>query len=1058
MAKIKLSDYREREKISCELDKNFFVEAGAGSGKTHSLVDRMVGLIRYGCAKIENIAAVTFTRKAAAELRERFQIKLEDILHEKEVSEGEKDNLALALSTFERSSISTIHSFCARLLRERPIEAGIDPGFEEIEEEDDMMLAEQAWAEYIEKQGFKNDKIIGWMRDNGISPDSLNNIYLTLVRYPDVEAAREELPKPDLKKAKEETKEFIHSMRKKMPVDEPVGGWDNLQKTVRKCLRLFSLGYLEEDRLFTQLLKILNRKITVTQNRWPTKDGKDREEEMKKFQERIVVPALRAWGEYLHKPLMDFAMDGVRYYDTWRRERSMLNFQDLLMRTAKLLKENAEVRAYFKKRITYLLVDEFQDTDPIQAEIVMLITGEDDSIKDWRKIIPKKGSLFLVGDPKQSIYRFRRADIDIFNQVRDIFRKGAGEVLELTSNFRSLDPIRDLTNAVFKDIFPAEETVYQTKYAPLATVRGNNDKFDTGIFENSIGKVDKNNAASAAELDARIIASWIYNAINGGLRLERTDSEKAAGRTENAEPGDFMIITKLKKRLPVYAKALEILGIPYEISGGENFNQSEELYEIYKVLKAVADPKDPVALIAALRGAFFGVSDNDLYLFAKAGGKFSYFSNPEKCPDIIGKAFKRLKEFNDIATYLAPATAIEKIIERLGVIPLAISEEIGATRAGNILKAIELLREKRADSVGSFAELVDYLREMRDIKGIEEMNLFPGTTRAVRIMNLHKAKGLEAPVVILADPLGVAGDYDPLLHVKRTKNKSLGYFGITRLVGEYSSDLLAMPRNWEDHTREEKTYESAEDKRLDYVAVTRAKNILVISTYHAGERKKAWELFFKYLNDMPKLALKKLIEPRKRQSIAITEKEWEKEKQKIGEGILKVCEESYHRASVTGIVESPEIFTGEGKEGLVWGGIVHKALEACGKGKRGEIESLAKNWMMEEGRPLGDLKKLLHLVDGIIKGDMWKRMLKSEERYFELPFSTLNPSDTVIKGVMDMIFKEADGWVIVDYKTDDFDKYPKRKEAYENQLKMYANFWEKITGETVKERLLCKVN
>ena len=1057
MANIKYIDSGERKKISEELDKCFFVEAGAGSGKTHSLVDRMVGLIRYGHAKIENIAAVTFTRKAAAELRERVQIKLEDLLHTEGVSEAEKDNMALALSTFERSFISTIHSFCARLLRERPVEAGIDPGFEEVEEEEDTMLAEEAWAEYIEKQGFENNKIIGWMRENGIGQDALNNIYLTLVRYSDVETAREDLPRPDFKKEKKEVKELIYSLRKKMPAERPESGWDSLQKAVLKCLRLFSLNYLDEDRLFVRVLKILSKNTTVTQNRWPNKDGKDHESAMTGFQERVAVPALKAWGEYLHKPLIDFALDGVRYYDNWRRERSLLNFQDLLMRTAKLLRENAEVRAYFKKKIIYLLVDEFQDTDPIQAEIVMLITGADNSVNDWRKVVPRKGALFLVGDPKQSIYRFRRADIDIFNQVKGIFKKGAGEVLELTSNFRSLDPVRDLTNAVFNDVFPAEETVYQAKYAPLATTRGKNDKFDNGIFEISIGKVDKNRSHLAAEIDARIIASWIYASINGEMRLERTDGEKAAGKTADAEPGDFMIITKLKKRLPVYARALEILGIPYEISGGENFNQSEELYEIYKVLKAVADPKDPCALIAALRGAFFGVSDNDLYLYVRAGGKFSYFSDPSKGPGNIKKAFGRLKEFNDIVSGHAPATAVEMIIEKLGVIPLAISEMIGATRAGNILKAIELLREKRSGSVGSFANLVERLKEMRDIKGIEEMTLFPGTTRAVRIMNLHKAKGLEAPVVILADPLGVSGDYEPLLHVKRTKTGSIGYFGISQTIGEFSNELLAMPGKWDECVKEEGEYELAESKRLDYVAVTRAKNILAVSTYHDGRRKKAWELLYGYLGDMPKLSVKKFATPRKRQSITVSAQDWTKEKEKMEKGLLKVTEPSYRHTSVTAIVESPEIFTGGGKDGMAWGSIVHKALEMCGKGKREKLETLARNWIVEEERPLGDVKRLLHLVDGIMKSEMWGRMLKSEERYFELPFSALESGDTVIRGVMDVMFKEKDGWVVVDYKTDDFDKYPDRKKAYQNQLRMYAELWEKMTGDKVKERLLCKV-
>ena len=146
-----LKDKKARDKIKNELDTSFFVEAGAGSGKTHHLVKRMVNLITTGSASIEHMAAVTFTRKAAAELSERFQIGLEKRLGEKDITGAEAENIKRALSNLEQVYIGTIHSFCAGILRERPVEAGIDPGFEEIEEEADSVYAEMAWAGYLEK-------------------------------------------------------------------------------------------------------------------------------------------------------------------------------------------------------------------------------------------------------------------------------------------------------------------------------------------------------------------------------------------------------------------------------------------------------------------------------------------------------------------------------------------------------------------------------------------------------------------------------------------------------------------------------------------------------------------------------------------------------------------------------------------------------------------------------------------------------------------------------------------------------------------------------------------
>ncbi len=1056
MNKSVLSDDKAREKIATELNKNLFVEAGAGSGKTHSLVDRMTGIVRYGHACIENIAAVTFTRKAAAELRERFQVNLEEILHEKDVPEKEKDNISKALSNFERASISTIHSFCARLLRERPVEAGIDPGFKEIEEDENIIFARAVWEEYLERQGLERGDIMSWMHEHGINPKVLDGIYIRLVTFPDVEVVKESLPKPDFSAAKKEIEKVIRELRKKMPDSEPTGGWDKLQTTIQRCLKLFTLGYLDEARLFIKLLKILKTDQKVTQKKWADKNtALDSQDRINKLQDDIVRPALRSWSEYLHKPLLEFALGGVEYYDQWRKDRSILNFQDLLMRSANLLRKSKEIRAYFKQTIQRLLIDEFQDTDPIQAEIVMLLTADDDSEDDWRKVVPKPGSLFLVGDPKQSIYRFRRADIDIYNQVKRLFAKGAGEIIELTANFRSLPPIKDITDDVFRNIFPENDTRYQAKFAPLMTIRSADSQYTNGIFENAISRISYNPVDTIAEIDARILAAWIYNSINGGLKLERTEQDKMFGIDPDAKPGDFMIITKQKKRLPLYAKALEALNIPYEISGGENFNTSEDIYEIYKVLHAVADPMNQVALVAALRGMYFGISDDELYKYAKTEGRYSFFCDPDEKNKKIKEAFHRLKEYYDISIKNTPVTAIEKIIEDLGAIPFAVSEHMGSSRSGNLFKAIELLRGSKPDNTGSFAEIVTYLGELREKAMIEEMGLFPGTTKSVRIMNLHKAKGLEAPVVILADPAASISDFDPESHVMRTEKESVGYFTVMAQAGMYKIEQLALPREWERYASEEKLYENAEKDRLDYVAVTRAKNILVVSTYREGSKRKIWESLYPYLDNAPKLKVDKLIDPKQRKEFDMSEDRWIDKKKEIQSSIDSICTKSYDVASVTGIVESPSIFAGEPAKGALWGTVVHRALELCGKGKQDKMSVLAAGLLRQEGLPEGEAPTLLSTIDKVTKSKIWARMLKSEEKYFEIPFCS-EKDKMIVTGVIDLIFKEPDGWVIVDYKTDDFETNVKKKAAYQNQVDLYAELWEKITGEKVKERILFK--
>jgi ATP-dependent helicase/nuclease subunit A len=371
-------DNASRIKIHSELDKNFFVEAGAGSGKTHSLVERMAALVRSGSSKIENIAAITFTRKAAAELRERFQIRLETLLDSPEVSLSEKERMKSALLHFDRAFLGTIHSFCGKLLRERSVEAGVDPAFQELQEEDNIVCAEASWNEYLEKEALKGTGRLEWLISRGIDPYWLKDVFVKRSEYSDVTPVLEDVPEPDLSAVKKEITGFMNKVSKLVPGNEPPEGWDNVQSAVDRARRLIGMGYLDDNRKLIHLLGIFPSTPRVTIKKWgglASDRVKAIGEEMGSLREGAICSALRSWGEHLHKPIMEFVENGVSEYRRWREERSLLNFQDLLTFTAAMLRRNREVRGYFKSSISRLLVDEFQDTDPIQAEIITLLTG-----------------------------------------------------------------------------------------------------------------------------------------------------------------------------------------------------------------------------------------------------------------------------------------------------------------------------------------------------------------------------------------------------------------------------------------------------------------------------------------------------------------------------------------------------------------------------------------------------------------------------------------------------------------------------------------------------------
>lgn len=1041
-----LKDSRARDKIADELDTSFFVEAGAGSGKTHCLVERMVNLIKSGSGDIGSIAAVTFTRKAAAELNERFQIGLERALKEDLIS-CERDNIRTGLSNLEQIFIGTIHSFCGKILRERPVEAGVDPGFEEIEESQDLIWAERAWAHYIEDAELN--------KDTGIEVADLKDAYFEFIRYPDVEIVTGEVDKPDFTDVKKAIRELIDFFAGVMPEVEPDRGWDKLQEIIRKSGNFIASGYMDSDRKFAQLLNELGRKPSITQNRWPDGNSKPYLEKMLKFQVEVLGPALKSWQEYIHKPLTDFVLKGAGFYRKWRRDHSILNFGDLLIGTAALLRGSSEVRGYFKKRFTHILVDEFQDTDPIQAEIILFLTGSSTEESNWKNIIPAPGSLFVVGDPKQSIYRFRRADIDIYNLVKGIFDGKGGEVLNLYSNFRSLPFMQETVADVFKSILPEEETRYQAKYFPLNTVKKLNEDCTCGVMENPIGKVFRDRSAEVARIDAARIANWIEAAVEGSFMLQDDD-----GNAVKPVYSDFLILTGYKKNLKIYCKSLERLGIPYDISGGESFSQSFELGEIYRLFRAIEDVRDPVAFITTLRGMFFGISDDRLYRFKRAGGVFSYYSEVPEGFDELAHAYNLLKEYSEIVRSYGPVIAAEMIIDRTGVIPLSVCGEEGLTRAGNIYKALELLKTRRKDGLDTFADLVSDLGELLESGGIESMRLASTGVDSVRIMNLHKAKGLESPIVILADPMGGGGDFEPDHHITRTgDDKALGYFTITKPAGSFGRSTIALPPDWDGKVEEEKEYERAEKERLEYVAVTRAKNILVVSTYREGNRKKAWEFMYGYLAGKDKIEISEELEGATREEVEVSTGEWEESKERIAEGVEVVRSPSYSLTSVTSEAKEGFIFSESAGRGMSWGRIVHKAVELVSRGGYDKLRVLGRGWIEEEERDAGELEKLIVLVDGFMGSELWKRIQRADRKYFEVPFALEDEEGgssgrSIMYGVIDLVFEEEDDWVIVDYKTDDFERDEERKKAYQRQVDMYGRYWERISGERVKERVL----
>lgn len=1104
-----LRDAEVRRRISSCLDQTFLVEAGAGSGKTACLVERMIALLAAGRCQPEQLAAVTFTRKAAGELKERFQVELEKRCRE-EASPETRKRLSQALEQLQRCFVGTIHSFCARLLRERPLEAGISPDFGEVEGWDEKILEEAAWEDYLAEVGADRPELLEQLEALDMAAVDLRAAFGELNRYPDVEMQAVPLDRPDFSEVREELQELLARGQACLPSAEPEQGWDVVQDLILTGLRWQSWFDLNDDRYLLRLLKRLDRALSIksfTQYKWgkrheerghdsavARKMGKADAEEFlsafQQFRDDYVQPALKAWKEYRHYPLLEFVQRGVERYRETRRRENLLTFQDLLMLTARLLRQNPEVRRYFQERFTHLLVDEFQDTDPVQAEIAFYLAGEDAAEQDWTRLHPRPGSLFVVGDPKQSIYRFRRADIATYDRVKRIIRE-RGELLELTTNFRSQPALIQLADRAFAALFDPISPPCQAEFAPMDEHRGSASGCAEGSLKMVVGAVKGDRKDRIAQVDAEQIGEWIRRAVDGEIRLDRTPGERAQGLGAVPVPGDFLIIVHYKDDMSLYARALEARDLPFTISGRGDMRQADELREVLYLLQALADPDNPVPLVAALRGLFFGFSDDLLYRYRAAGGRFSFLSRVPEAADAeveqaFASAWEQLRRYRDWTRRHAPSAALEMIVDDLGLIPHALTVEGGRGRVGSVLQALEFMRHRELGGGTDLAGALDFLERLLEEGVDEEVAIDGGSASAVRIINLHRAKGLEAPVVLLANP-GNAKSHEPYFHVERAADRAAGYLVIAERSWYNNIIVHALPPEWEHWCEEERRYQAAEGIRLLYVAATRAKNLLVVSTYPGKPEKSPWHLLETFLEEGNSRDAFSILDAASASAPSDGKDAKEEKPPPVTKTMLneassrrsgareRLRKATYSRhagADVHSDAPAPRRQT-RGK-GMEWGLVVHAALEelagglesrarrsssqlAVGSGgagtdaRRQELEELAARVLADQGASAGWRRNLADVLQQVEASAFWQRVLGAEKVMCEVPFGYWE-GGAYRTGIVDLAWREGENWVLVDYKTDVVEGEEHQGqlvEYYRPQVQFYRAGWEHVTGEAV---------
>jgi ATP-dependent exoDNAse (exonuclease V) beta subunit len=1086
-----LHDQHARTAASTLLSESAFIEAGAGTGKSTTLVERILNTLMHpDPLPITSIAAITFTDRAGAELRYRLREKVTKRLAKGTDSPADRQLLSAALQDLDAAVIGTIHSFAQRILRTHALSAGLPLAFAPAtgaDAADDERSRVRSAIEHV--QASLDPGALSLLAAYGLAPVDLLEVLQRLdaqgLRLRDAAFSQGGADLDDLcAAAADEFESFLLGARADCgdPADRLMVAFEERVPPIITLLRHADPAELAACWAATEgthpVFKLGNVGAAPA---WGPGGAKARRHLLKE-----LIPAFEACMLAPLESAMRAAFAAtwpvMRQHREDRTRNGVVTFDELLSRARDLIRDDPSCRALVHAAYPVVLVDEFQDTDPVQWELIRLVTADphDPSAR------PLPGRLIVVGDPKQAIYSFRGADIDTYKGALAGFEPsvgGLGRVFELTTNFRSVAPVIEWVNRVFAAAMsgsPAQVTYRDldvrhrpeaAEPGPAVTVLRDPEQPPKDDGSRTTGVVD------STALEPCLVAQAIGRAVNDRWLITEPQPDGTRGYTRAATFSDIAVLYPARTGVPALLEAMDEAGVPYRSGDAGLVFQRPVVMGLLAALAAIDDPAAELDLWAALKSPVFGCTDLDLLRYRRAGGRWRLAQQAEgidgePLTGPVADALHLLHGLRDTLETLQPVAVIDRLLTLTRIMEALAFSPRGAFDA-DCVRMLRAHAQQFQDEGG--IGLPDYLVAAAEAQSDSSRSSLPEPDvrddNAVRLMTIHQAKGLEFPIVVLA---AMANNiYDP--------SPAIGIAGPERFEFRMTKDLKSVGYDeWDEGERKPRS--AAERVRLHYVACTRARDHLIVSLCgeHGTNKRPHSSLLWSAVPRDPSdfTAVDEVaipIAPMTPSPVTPLPHDWSKQVDRVRarSRVPFIAAPSGDAAAFLGLpippaaptrrrpTEDPIPFettvaaeTRTARDGRPLGRAVHAALDTIvgigAHATEGEQEAACLRAAQDEGVAVEGVAALVRVA---IASPLMANALAAPRRWSELYLAAPVDNDGVrlVEGFADLVFEGPEGLVLVDYKTDESIS-DETRQHYAEQLASYAALVERATGTKVASR------